>query len=96
MKKGDLVRIVDGSYAMLSDNGNPAEETSGSILINQGNWEILQIGKFPNETDNDTYEMLKSNPQIKKQINNVKLKSSRCPSRIAYSQLRFCYSVEDK
>lgn len=108
MKKGGFVRVVDGSYSMLSDNGNPANSSNGLILGGEGIWKILQIGKFPKYTCNDTHNLLKICAEKesfggktvpytgKKEINNVKLQSVKSPSRIAWTQLRFCYSVEGK
>jgi hypothetical protein len=77
---------------MLSDNGNEPVDTCGTVLIGEGVWEIIQLGKFPKQTENSTPMAC----GFKLEVNNVCLRSKRCPERKCWTQLRFCYSAGEK
>lgn len=89
MEKGNLVRVTDGSYSMLSDNNGGPRPTNGRVLIAEGDWKILEVGKFPKFTDNKIVDRWGG----EREVNNVQLQSVKCPSRVCWTQLCFCHSV---
>ena len=87
MKKGDIVRIFDGSYSMMQENGKLGR-CSGNVLIADGEYEVVDVAncfsKFPSEKPF-------MGDRIEK--NNLKLRCVKNPSRIVYIQSRFCSKI---
>ena len=84
MKIGNKVRIHDGSYAMVKDGRGKLTSISGTVLIAEGVFEVIEISKYPFQTDNSSFCITE-----KKQVNDLKLRSIKDPERIVYTQSRF-------
>lgn len=89
MKIGDVVKVNDGSYAMLQDGRDKPTETTGTVLINEGNWKIVEVGNFPQFTENSSSIRW----GLPREVNNLKIQSLKDNERIAYTQKRFCNNV---
>ena len=83
MKIGDVVRITDGSWSMVSDNDGVLKDVSGKVLIASGDFKIEAVGCFDKETENNDCG----------EVNDVKLRCVKDHDRIVYTQMRFCYVV---
>lgn len=87
MKKGDIVRVFDGSYSMMRENGI-LDRCSGNVLIADGEYEVIQIANcfsnFPSEKPISNW---------KREKNNLMLRCVKNPSRVVYIQSRFCSKV---
>ena len=84
MKKGDRVRIFDGSWSMVYENGSLGDGI-GTILIADGPYEVVStnpgfLRNFPVSKSAKHYH----------QKNNICLRCIKNPGRIVYTQSRFC------
>jgi len=87
MKKGDVVKVFDGSYSMMKENGVLAH-TSGNVLIADGEYEVIKVADWWNRFPTD-YSYTKGQER-----NNLELCCIRNPDRIVYIQSRFCSKVD--
>ena len=87
MKKGDIVKVFDGSYSMMEENG-VLSHCSGNVLIADGEYEVIKVADFWNRFPREHCSWLKD-----KEKNNLKLRCVKNPDRIVYIQSAFCSKV---
>lgn len=86
MKKGDIVKIFDGSYSMMKENG-VLTPSSGTVLIADGEYEVLTTAKWWNNFPTS----LSNSRRTEK--NNLELRCIKNPDRIVYIHSQFCSKV---
>lgn len=84
MKIGDKVRIHDGSWAMVSDNDGVPKSIMGTILIADGEYEVIGIGCYDDKTHKGHYD------EDCDEVNDVMCRCVRNPGRVVWTQMCFC------